>query len=109
MASWDPTHCNQFEISKMAICGACVETVLLGPVFSSPYFLAVCLYVVYLAGLAIYRLYFSPIAKFPGSKLTAVSGWYETYFQFVKRGGGQFTFKIKEWHDEYGKVVSLPS
>ena len=59
-----------------------------------------CLFVVYLLTLAIYRLYLSPIAHFPGSKIAAVSGWYETYLDVVK--GGQFTFQIQKWHDEYG-------
>ena len=59
-------------------------------------------FLIYLATLTVYRLYFSPIARFPGSKLTAICGWYETYYQLVKNGGGQFTFKIAEWHEQYG-------
>lgn len=54
----------------------------------------------YLLVLAVYRLYFSPIAHFPGSKLTAVCGWYETYFEIWK--GGQFIFQIEKWHEQYG-------
>ena len=48
----------------------------------------------------LYRLYLSPIAKFPGSKLTAATGWYETYLDVFE--GGQFTFKIEKWHKQYG-------
>lgn len=53
------------------------------------------------AGLVIYRLYFSPIAHFPGPKLTAATGWYETYLDVWK--GGQFTFQIEKWHQQYGQ------
>lgn len=35
-------------------------------------------WVVYIVAQAIHRLYFSPIAKFPGPKLAAVSLWYAT-------------------------------
>lgn len=57
-------------------------------------------YLVYGIGLVIYRLYFSPIAHVPGSKLTAATGWYETYLDVFK--GGQFTFQIEKWHQQYG-------
>ena len=54
----------------------------------------------YLLALVIYRLFLSPLARFPGSKLTAASGWYETYLDVYR--GGQFTFRIEEWHKRYG-------
>ena len=53
-----------------------------------------------LACLTAYRLYLSPIAHFPGSKLTAATGWYETYLDVFK--GGQFTFQLEKWHQQYG-------
>lgn len=61
-------------------------------------------WLVYLFSLALYRLYFSPIAHFPGPKLAALSKWYEIYFEVVKRG--QFTFQIQKLHQKYG--VSSP-
>ena len=48
----------------------------------------------------IYRLYLSPIAKFPGPRLAAVSLWYEFYYDVIK--GGQYTWKIAELHKQYG-------
>lgn len=64
------------------------------------------LYLIYLCNLLVYRLYLSPLAKLPGSKLTAATGWYETYYQLIKEGGGQFIFQIEKWHDQYGKLLS---
>ena len=60
----------------------------------------------YLAATALYRLYFSPLAGFPGPTLTALTQWYEVYCEILKNGGGQFTFQIHEWHREYG-ILSL--
>ena len=60
-------------------------------------------YIVYCCGLGVYRLYFSPLAKFPGPKLAAITEWYETYFELFKGIGGQYTFHIKELHEQYGE------
>lgn len=59
--------------------------------------------VLYCFGLAIYRLYFHPLAKFPGSKFAALSLWYEFYYDVVKRG--QYIWKIQEMHKRYGKPL----
>ena len=59
-------------------------------------------WVLYLIGLAVYRLYLSPIAKFPGPKLAALTKWYEFYYDVVKRG--QFSANIQELHKIYGKI-----
>jgi hypothetical protein len=61
--------------------------------------------IIYAVALTIYRLWFCPLAKFPGPKLTAVTGWYETYYQLYKGEGGQFIFKIEEWHRQYGQSI----
>lgn len=66
--------------------------------------LALCS-VVYLFGLVIYRLYFHPLAKFPGPKYAAISRWHEFYYEVVKQG--QFSFKIEELHKQYGACSLL--
>ena len=63
-------------------------------------------WVLYLIGLALYRLYLSPIAKFPGPKLAALTKWYEFYYDVVKRG--QFSAHIRELHKIYGKMNLIP-
>ncbi|KAF2139285.1 uncharacterized protein K452DRAFT_328197 [Aplosporella prunicola CBS 121167] len=59
----------------------------------------------YLLGGAVYRLYFSPLASFPGPKLAALTLFYEFYFDVVKRG--QFTFHIRELHQKYGPIIRI--
>jgi hypothetical protein len=58
----------------------------------------------YIIALAIYRLRFSPIAKFPGPKLAALTLWYEFYHDVIR--GGQYVFRINELHEQYGMTVS---
>jgi hypothetical protein len=60
---------------------------------------------VYLLLLVIQRLFLSPIAKFPGPKLAALTRWYEFYYEVVLRG--QFTFHISELHKKYGESITL--
>jgi hypothetical protein len=65
-------------------------------------FLSYCLY---LTVIAVYRLYISPIAKFPGPKLAALSKWYEFYYDVVLRG--KFSSHITELHEIYGEMAHL--
>ncbi|TLD20674.1 hypothetical protein PspLS_08795 [Pyricularia sp. CBS 133598] len=55
--------------------------------------------------LAVYRLFFSPIAHLPGPKLAALSFWYEFYYDVIL--GGRYVFKIKELHAQYGPIVRI--
>lgn len=57
--------------------------------------------VLYLVGLSIYRLYLSPLSKFPGPKLAALTKWYEFYYEVYLQG--KFIFKIDELHKQYGE------
>ncbi|KAI9038140.1 cytochrome P450 [Aspergillus affinis] len=58
-----------------------------------------------LVGLAFYRLYLSPLAKFPGPRLAAVTGLYETYYDIVQ--DGQFVWQIERLHQQYGPIVRI--
>lgn len=72
------------------------------------FFLGILSWVIYVA---IQRLVLSPLASVPGPRLAAVTYWYEIYHDVWKPG--QYTFKIKQLHEEYGasSLVSprLPS
>ncbi|KAL6716918.1 hypothetical protein ACLMJK_004830 [Lecanora helva] len=59
----------------------------------------------YLVALAIYRLYFTAVAEFPGPKLAALTKWYEFYFDVVLQG--KFIFKVRELHRQYGPIIRI--
>jgi hypothetical protein len=58
-------------------------------------------WVLHFVCLVIYRLYFSPLAGFPGPKFAAATGWYEFYHDYWRNG--KYIFKIRELHEQYGK------
>lgn len=58
--------------------------------------------VAYLIGGAIYRLYFSPLARFPGPRLAALTLWYEFYYDVVCKG--RYTWEIQKMHEKYGRL-----
>ena len=52
--------------------------------------------------IAIHRLFFHPLAAFPGPKLAAITVLYEAYYDVWK--GGKYIFKVSELHRTYGKI-----
>ena len=54
---------------------------------------------------AIYRMYLSPVASFPGPRLAALTFWYEFYYDVIKHG--RYTWKIGELHTLYGPIVRI--
>lgn len=57
----------------------------------------------YVAYVALYRLYFSPLAHVPGPKLAAITTLYEFYHDCIRLG--QFVFQLDELHEQYGTTV----
>ncbi|KFY05415.1 hypothetical protein O988_00004 [Pseudogymnoascus sp. VKM F-3808] len=53
----------------------------------------------------IYRLFLSPLSKFPGPKIAALTSWYELYYDLIL--GGKYTFKLIELHKQYGPIIRI--
>jgi hypothetical protein len=58
------------------------------------------LYLLYLIGVGIHRLYLSPYSKFPGPKLAGLTYGYMFYYDALGVKG-QYIFKIQQLHEEY--------
>ncbi|KAH8655801.1 putative benzoate 4-monooxygenase cytochrome P450 [Xylariales sp. PMI_506] len=66
---------------------------------------SLCLGLVYLGVLAVQRLFLSPLARFPGPWLAALSNWYEFYYDVIREG--EFTHQIQQLHKLYGPIVRI--
>lgn len=60
--------------------------------------------VLYSTYIVVWRLYWSPLAQFPGPKLAAATHLYELYYELYK--GGKYVFKKAELHEKYGNFQS---
>ncbi|KAL8826802.1 MAG: hypothetical protein Q9191_003573 [Dirinaria sp. TL-2023a] len=69
------------------------------------FLLPVLLTALYGAGLAFYRLFLSPLAKFPGPKLAALTRKYESYYEAVRNY--EYLWKIKKLHQQYGPIIRI--
>lgn len=63
---------------------------------------------VYALGVVAFRLFFHPLAKFPGSKLAASTKWYEMFYDVLKGPGGQFFHEVERMHNKYGTFLFEP-
>lgn len=61
-------------------------------------------FAVYLVYAVVYRLYLSPLAKFPGPKLAALTTGYEIYYDVVD--GPRFPWAVEELHRRYGRLIN---
>ncbi|RHZ58049.1 hypothetical protein CDV55_105466 [Aspergillus turcosus] len=78
---------------------------LLRLLLSHPVASAAALGAVYLLWVVLDRLYLSPIARFPGPKLAALTHLYEFYWDTICCG--QMTFQIGRLHEKYGPIVRI--
>ena len=62
--------------------------------------LVIALLSLWVIGKVVYRLYFHPLARFPGPKLAASTVFFEFYHDGIR--GGQYTFEIANMHEKYG-------
>ena len=69
---------------------------MLGPV--------VVVSILYAVSLVVYRLYLSPLSKFPGKKPAIATMWCEVYYQAIK--GSQYPWVIQKMHEECGRTRS---
>ena len=49
-----------------------------------------------------YRMWLSPVAKFPGPKMAALTFWYEFYYDLLREGGGLYIWEVEKMHKTYG-------
>ncbi|PSN70347.1 cytochrome P450 [Corynespora cassiicola Philippines] len=59
----------------------------------------------YATAKGVYRLYFHPLAGFPGPKLAALTYWYELYFDIII--SGQYTAHLRKQHARHGPIVRI--
>lgn len=59
------------------------------------------LLVLHCTTMVIYRMYFHPLAKFPGPRIAAVTHLYEVAWDYF--GKGAYLYEIERMHQEYGE------
>lgn len=55
--------------------------------------------------IVVYRLYFHPLAKFPGPKIAAATFLYEIVWDYA--GNGAYLFECERMHQKYGLYCLL--
>lgn len=59
-----------------------------------------CVYLVFVAGGGLRRLFWHTLRSFPGPTLAALTSWYKGYYALVKDGG--FLEQLEKLHEQYG-------
>ena len=57
----------------------------------------------YLIGLVVYRLYFHPLAKYPGKLIDKITGWHDVYYTFT----GDRHLAHQALHEKFGDYVRI--
>ncbi|CZT49094.1 related to cytochrome P450 CYP3/CYP5/CYP6/CYP9 subfamilies [Rhynchosporium secalis] len=85
----------------MAITTATMETI------SAPSMPILCAVILmsYWASIVIYRLYFHPLARFPGPRRAAATHLYEIAWDYF--GDGGYLFEVQKMHQKYGPIVRV--
>ncbi|ORY04572.1 cytochrome P450 [Clohesyomyces aquaticus] len=60
----------------------------------------------YVAGLAIYRVYFHPLSHIPGPRLTAATHWFGFYWD-VFPCTGEYMNQFERYHAKYGPIIRI--
>ena len=63
---------------------------------------AALVFALYQTALVIYRLYFHPLARFPGPKIAASTHWWECIQDLFAGQGGDYMNQVEQMHDRYG-------
>lgn len=71
----------------------------------APYLAALSL--LYFLAVIVYRWHFHPLAHFPGPPLAITTYLYEWYFDLYLKG--QYTFRLRSLHKQYGKLPEKQS
>ncbi|PPJ56476.1 hypothetical protein CBER1_07631 [Cercospora berteroae] len=103
--AWHHSHVSQPSTETAlgrAVWAATYETIADFSVLVS---VSVSLLLVWATQRIIYRLYFHPLAGFPGPKIAAFTRAYEFYYGVFL--SGDYTFAIKEMHQRYGPIVRI--
>jgi hypothetical protein len=82
-----------------------IDTQLLKVKYGSLVIGILCLVIARWIGKIVYRLYFSPLARFPGPKLAAATSLYEFYYDFFKKA--TFCYEIERMHQVYGELSHI--
>jgi cytochrome P450 len=60
---------------------------------------------VWLGGVAVYNIYFHPLARVPGPKVAAATSLYKTYYNATD--GSKFYLQIEKLHQQFGMLLPL--